>query len=510
LQRISTLGRAQELPRKAVLQDRPHAKHLDMPNRFPRLFAIWIVALVLAGSVSVTGAPLRADIDRILKNADASTAIWGIHIADASTGQTLYSRNADIPLMPASVQKLLTTLGALEFLGPDYRYRTRLYFDGRVRGSVLEGDLIIRGSGDPTFGSRHMPGRDPLRDWARALAEMGVREIRGRIIGDDDVFDDQIYSEGWDIDYVMNQANIGLGVSIGGLSYNDNVVMLRMRSGRPGSAAVVEVMPSDYLRIDNEITTSPRTRGILVTPRRILGQEAVRLTGSVPRSYEGSVFMPVSNPTMFTAYSLARFLEEEGVAVSAELVDVDDLSNKPTYDDDPLFVHFSPPMSSILQLINKRSNNFYAEQVFRTFSYAGSAAGGERRLKEVMSRIGIQTSGVSIRDGSGLSRKDMVPASALGSVIGHMLRQPYADAFVASMPAAGEPSSTMRFRLGGAPVYAKTGSLEYVRALAGAARTQGGREVTFVVFANNYSVPAHRVVQAIDQIVVEVTRMRPG
>lgn len=479
-----------------------------MLSRQNRLFALLFALVCVVTSVAVSAAPLRSSIDQIIDDAAASSAIWGIHVADARTGESIYSRNANVPMLPASNQKILTSLGALEFLGPDYRYRTRLYFDGRVRGSVLEGDLIIRGSGDPSFGSRQMPGPDPLRAWARQLAEMGVTEVRGRIIGDDDIFDDQIYSEGWDVDYVMNQANIGLGVSIGGLSYNDNVVLLRIRSSRPGNRADVEVAPSDYLDIQNEVTTSTRTRGILVTPRRIMGQETVRLTGSVPRSYEGSVFMPVTNATLFTVHSLARFLEAEGIAVSSTLIDIDDLDRKPSYDDDPLFVHFSPPMSEILHLINKRSNNFYAEQVFRTFAHAGSAAGGERRLKSFMSGLGIPTGGISIRDGSGLSRKDMIPASAMGRVLQHMLTQPYANAFIESMPAAGEAGSTMRYRLGGAPLRAKTGSLEYARALCGYATTVDGREITFVVFANNYSAPPYRIVQAIDQIVLEVMRSR--
>lgn len=481
---------------------------MDAAHRLSLCAVVFIVVLGSIGAIRAESAPLQPAIDRVLAEAGAETAIWGIHVADARSGDVLYSRNANVPMMPASVQKLLTSYGALEFLGADHRYRTRLYFDGRVRDGVLEGDLIIRGSGDPSFGSRHMAGADPLRRWARQLAEMGVRQVQGRIIGDDEVFDDQIYSEGWDIDYVMNQANIGLGVSIGGLSYNDNVVMLRMRSGRPGSAAEVETLPSDYLHIDNRVTTSTRTRGILVTPRRILGQETVRLTGSVPRSYEGTVFMPVSNPTLFTVHSFAHFLEAEGIEVNAAFVDIDDMDDTVSYDEDPLFVHFSPPMSAILHLINKRSNNFYAEQVFRSFAFAGSAAGGERRLKAAMSGIGVSTGPVSIRDGSGLSRKDMVTPAALGSILQHMSAQPYATAFLDSMPEAGEGGSTMRFRLGGAPLRAKTGSLEYVRALAGYASTQDGRDVTFVVFANNYAAPAHRIVQAIDQIVIEIMRMR--
>src|SRR5690625_6575926 len=95
--------------------------------------------------------------------------------------------------------------------------------DGRIDGSVLRGRLIIRGSGDPTFGSRQSPDPDPLRMWAQRLAEMGITEIRGDIVGDDSRFDGEPYAEGWDVEHVTNQASRMLGVSAGALAYDDNV-----------------------------------------------------------------------------------------------------------------------------------------------------------------------------------------------------------------------------------------------------------------------------------------------
>ena len=135
----------------------------------------------------------RAELARRIAAFADRTGISGIFVQDVATGTAVYEERADASLIPASNAKIVTTAAALELLGSGYRYETRLSFDGRREGdSVLVGDLLIRGSGDPTFGSRQDPGADPLRRWAEQLAEKGIERIEGRIIGDDDVFADEI------------------------------------------------------------------------------------------------------------------------------------------------------------------------------------------------------------------------------------------------------------------------------------------------------------------------------
>lgn len=465
------------------------------------------IAALLVLLLPAFALPAPSDIDDILAEDGIRQALWGIYVAEVETGRVLYTRNADVPLIPASNEKLLTTAGALDALGSEYRYQTSLHFDGDVDGGTLRGDLIINGSGDPTFGSAELPDSllrdpDPLRTWARSLAEMGVTRFEGRLIGDDDVFDNVAYAEGWDIDYVTGQSSRSLGVSTGGLAYHDNVIELRIRSGRAGEPPVVQGAPSDYLPIRNEATTSTRRRGWDLDLERAVGTEGLVLRGSLPRSYEGTVAMPVTNPTRFALHTFRRYLERAGIEVDAELVDVDEMEETLTYDDaPPLFVHFSPPMTALLTLLNHESNNFYAEQIFRTFAWGGSAAGGERRLKEILSRAGVSGGSVSIRDGSGLSRKNLISAEAMGELLIYMSGHGEAETFRSSLAEAGQAQTTLRSRLGGLPVRAKTGSLEYVRALSGYATLPDGREVAFAIFANNYTAPSYRVTQTIDRIV---------
>lgn len=473
------------------------------PLRVGLFTTLLVLVFVTAGALNPSS--LGERIDGVLASDEAGQAFWGIQVQDLTTGEVLYSQNARRMLLPASNQKILTSAAALDALGSDYRYQTTLYFKGDVSGATLRGDLFLKGSGDPTFGSVEAGGPDPLRQWARQLAAMGVRRIEGRLIGDDNAFDDRPYAEGWDIDYVTTQSSRLLGVSIGGLSYHDNVVEIKIQANGAGNAPSVTTRPAGYLDIRNHLTTSNRRRGIAVRTGRVLGAEGIELRGSLPRSYAGTIVMPVFNPTLFAVASFKAYLQDAGITVDAATVDVDDLEESPKYDGvDPLFVHLSPPMSEILKIVNKESNNFYAEQVFRTFGWGGSADGGERRVKELLSRAGAETSGLSIRDGSGLSRKDLVTPEAMAKLLVFMQQHRERAAFMESLARGGEAQSTLRYRLSGVPVQAKTGSLEYVRALSGYTTTRDGRPVAFAIFANNFTVPSYRITQTIDRIILEV------
>ncbi len=475
----------------------------------------WVYGLVLllggmlaAGlrSDPSTHAALADRIDAVLNTEEARSGFWGVYVQDLESGDVLYQHNPDKPLIPASNQKLLTTAAALDALGRDYRYQTGLYFDGTVEGTVLRGDLILRGSGDPTLSSTEIRGEDPLQAWAEELAALGITRIEGRLLGDDSVFDDKPYAEGWDIDYLTSQSSRMLGVSAGGLAYRDNVIALQIRSTQAGARAEINTLPEGYLDLRNQTTTSARRRGFTTTIERVLGTETVRIRGSVPRSYRGTVEIPVTDPTAFTLYSFEHHLREAGIETDLTRHHADDLDERPRYDRARLlFVHLSPTLAEILPVINKQSNNFYAEQVFRSISPQGSADGSERRIKALFTRAGAGTTGLSIRDGSGLSRKDFVTAEALGKLLAYMYEHEEREAFIASLARGGEPQTTLHYRLRDVPVRAKTGSLQYVRSLSGYATTGSGRPVAFVVIVNNYTAPSYRIMRTIDEIVLSLT-----
>lgn len=466
-----------------------------------------VLAAALAGLVLVTATTeepahrLTVDLDAIIDNGAHANAFWGVYVRDINSGTVLYERNADRPLVPASNQKLLTTATALLTLGSDFQYRTPLLFSGSTSDTVWTGDFVIEGSGDPTFGSRSLgPDHvDPFETWASELATRGVKRIEGRIIGDDNVVDDDTYGDGWDVSHI---GRYGFAAPVGGLSYRDNIVHVEVAGYRSGRPPRVDAEPSGYLLISNDVSTNASRWSRRLNVHRPIGTESVQLSGLVSRRFRGNLDIPVTDPTRFAVESFANRLRAAGIDVQAEIVDVDDLRSAPKYGAfDTVAVYVSDPMSTILEHVNKESDNLYAELVFRTFAWGGSSRGGERRVKSALTELGIDDTGISVRDGSGLSRKDLVSPRIVGDLLFEMYRRPEREAFLSSLARGGEQETTLERRLSSYNVWAKTGSLEFVRSLSGYIRTEDNRMLAFTILVNNYPTSSSRVRLAIDQVV---------
>ncbi|MFO8098288.1 MAG: D-alanyl-D-alanine carboxypeptidase/D-alanyl-D-alanine-endopeptidase [Salinibacter sp.] len=475
-----------------------------------RLPFLLLAGAILLISISAAPAPPPLDdrIDTLLQRWEANDAFWGITIYDVDADEMLYSRNADRGFLPASNQKLITTAAALDELGSTHRYETTLHFDGTAEGDVMEGDLILRGSGDPTFGSVEVNAEDPLEAWATRLAEMGVERIEGRLIGNDTAFDNRPYPDGWSISYITRQKGRHLGTSAGALSYRDNVVSLTVDATDPGSAPRTAVQPNGIVSLDNRATTSARWRGNTLQVNRTFSTNELVLTGSVSRSYDGSLAVPVSNPTDYTLRNFKHHLGEAGIETDLEIVGIDSLETSPAQSP-PLFVSHSPPLGDILSIINKESNNFYAEQVFRSFGWGGSTRGAARRINGFLREATIDTRALSISDGSGLSRENLLTPAAMTTLLAHMTEHPEWETFRASLPRGRERNTTIDQRLTRS-VIAKTGSLELVRALSGYTERPNGNRVAFSIIANNYTGPSYQITQTIDAIVEAVGSVPPA
>jgi D-alanyl-D-alanine carboxypeptidase/D-alanyl-D-alanine-endopeptidase (penicillin-binding protein 4) len=257
--------------------------------------------------------------------------------------------------------------------------------------------------------------------------------------------------------------------------------------------------------MDNRSLTSRRWRGSTLQIDRSFESNELVLTGSVARSYSGTVGVPVGNPTVFALNAFVTYLREAGIETDLEVHDIDDLSRRPQQGE-ALFVHLSPPLSDIVSVVNKESNNFYAEQIFRTYGWGGSTRGAARRTDAFLRRSRINTGPVEVYDGSGLSRKNLTTPAAMVDLLRHMDDHPARDAFRASLPGGGENNTTLEYRLSREPVMAKTGSLRYVRTLSGYAMRPDGSRVAFAIFANNYTGPSYQITRTIDDVVRALTR----
>ncbi len=447
---------------------------VDTSSRPPDIVATGPVAARICGAV-----------DAILAEPDLPAAHWGIYVRDLNNDRTVYSHNGNRLFLPASNLKLLTTAVALDVLGPAHRFATRLYFGGEtLPDGTLQGDLVIRGAGDPTFGSR-ASGDDPFEAWAGALHDAGVRRIEGRLVGDDDAVEETPWAEGWDVAHVATEQ---YAQSVGGLSWGDNLVAITVRGRR------VDTDPTGFVVVDG-----PSGSGGFSIARR-LGSNVIDVRGSASNVRR---MIPIEQPTRYALHAFRQALLERGIEADVELIDADDLGAEPNYATlgQPVLAHLSPPLAEIIRHTNRRSDNFYAEQLFRVIGPDGTATGAAGRAIAFLDAAGAATEGLSIRDGSGLSRKDMVTPRAMVDLLAYMDNHAHRGAFVESLPSGGGAGSTLGRRLRDVDVQAKTGSLEYVRALSGYVRGPDGHRLAFSVIANNYTTGSGRIIDAVDRIV---------
>jgi D-alanyl-D-alanine carboxypeptidase/D-alanyl-D-alanine-endopeptidase (penicillin-binding protein 4) len=492
------------------------------PGRAPWRLVVMLPLALVAASPShaqpTTGseAELRRALDRILSEAGLENALWGVAVHDLTRDRSVYAHDDRVNHVPASNTKLYTTATALHLLGPDFRYRTDLFAAGPVVDGVLHGPLVVRGSGDPVLGPRFSGDATLVfRQWADSLRAHGIRVVDGDIIGDDDIFDDQALGYGWSWD----DEPFWYSAEVSGLSYHDNTVDFAAVGTSAGAPARLSWEPASttYMQVLNATVTTATGR-VVESWERGRSDNRLRVASSVPEGGVDDESISVSNPTAYFVHVLRETLLGSGIAVRGAPRDVDELPIRPQYDGPGLVRvarHESEPLSNVVYVLNKRSQNLYAELVLKSVgAYAGerpvtgsSAALSWRTARPVLAEAGIDTLSVQLVDGSGLSRQNLVSARATLALLRFMWNHPseaVRDAFLFSLPVGGIDGTLASRYPGGRArgnVRAKTGTVSNASALSGYVRTDGGSTFAFSIMANHFTVPASRIREIQDRLV---------
>jgi serine-type D-Ala-D-Ala carboxypeptidase/endopeptidase (penicillin-binding protein 4) len=457
-------------------------------------------------------AALQHDLDAILAAPALDRGYWGVLVTSLTTGETLFARNARKLMMPASNMKIVTLAAAAERLGWDYTYATTLFAVGDIGSDVLDGDLLVVGSGDPSLTDA---AAQPLfASWAERLRAMGVSAITGRIVGDDRAFEDEPLGMGWSWDDLGD----GYAAGVGALQFNEDMVRVTVAPGaQVGDPAIVTTAPaSSTLVIRNHLVTA--ATAATETPlqmHRLPGSDRLDLFGSVAIGSAPAVHtVSVDKPAMFFVASLRRALIDHGIDVRGPAVDVHDLTDAPRREDGVLLVSYrSAPLSTLAVRLMKASQNQYAETLLRTVGAvagAPTAASGAAATEAVLAGWGLDEGGLIQRDGSGLSRYNYVTPEALVGILTHVDRDArLRDPFEASLPIAGT-DGTLANRMKGTAAEGrarvKSGSMANVRAMSGYVTTEGGERLVFSILANNFEAPPETIVEAEEAIVVRLAQ----
>ena len=447
---------------------------------------------------------LQQRIDATLATPALDHATWGVVVRSLASGDTLYSLNARRLLMPASNLKIVTLAAAAERLGWNFSFETRLVAAGTIDSGVLNGDLIVVGSGDPSLDDWDGDASRLFARWARTIRASGISTIGGRIIGDDNLIDDNWLGAGWQWDDLDRSFASGIAA----LQFNENTVKVTVSPGAADAepARVTLAQESSGLTLRNLVKTSAPAVAAAIETRRLAGSPLLELRGTVPLGgAPTSMNAAVYNPTLYFVSALRAALIANGIEVRGQAVDIDDVASPPSSDAGALLLsHYSPALPSLAMTMMKLSQNLFAE----TLLYAT----GPNEARLVLEGWGIPPEDILIADGSGLSRYNVVSPEALVTILTRVaaderLRQP----FVASLPIAGRDGS-LENRMNGTAAEgnarAKTGSFSNARALSGYVRTADGEPVVFSIIANNYGVPSSLVEQAADAVVVHLAQFR--
>jgi D-alanyl-D-alanine carboxypeptidase/D-alanyl-D-alanine-endopeptidase (penicillin-binding protein 4) len=425
------------------------------------------------GAVAVDNEALTRDLDAILADPALTGADVGLVVRDANTGDVVYTRTSARRQQIASNMKVLTTTAALELLGPDYKWKTELLSSGTRNGSTLQGDLVLRGTGDPTM------SRSRYAALATTLKNSGVTKISGSLIVDGTAFDAQPYGTGWawdDEPFAYNAETSALTLSPDA-KFSAGTVVVRVKPGAAAGAPVVATVEpeNDVVKVISTATTG--NGGVSI--ERDHGSNIIRVTGST--NVETTALSSVKDPTGVVTSVFRNALRDNGIEFTGDVRRAAAPAGAAV-----LAFDQSIPLGQLIRPLLKDSNNMLAEVLVK--SAGKSFTNGVNQLSTKWSGLGVDPNGVEVFDGSGMSRLDQFSPDFLASILIKAKTKPWFATWRDALPVAGV-DGTLVNRMKNTPaannVRAKTGSFSGVSGLTGYVTTQAGRELVFSVVQNN-------------------------
>ncbi|CAN5265088.1 D-alanyl-D-alanine carboxypeptidase/D-alanyl-D-alanine-endopeptidase [soil metagenome] len=443
---------------------------------------------------------LAKKIDDLIEKSEFANGRWGVFAISLKDGRVLVAKDAQKLFNPASVLKILTSVVAIDKLGADFRWQTKVFAQNQIENGTLNGDLILYGQGAPDLSD------EGIENLANQLKAKGLQRIKGGIIGDESYFKGENLGDGW----TWNELQWYYGAEASALTVNLNYTNLNLQNGKPQVSTA-------FMTVSGEVKPVQDIESIGV--KRELGANKIYVWG------EGKnldVRVAVQNPARWAATILKDALQKKGITVEGEAKSADwKAENKfiPENATELASVE-SKTLAEIVRKMNKDSVNLFAELILRTLGkkfgetapdenaklqkVRGDDSAGTSVVKKWLSEKNIANDEIKIHDGSGLSRLDFVTPESLGRALVFASQSKFADVFKNSLPIAGT-DGTLRGRLGNVSgkILAKTGSITYVNALAGYANNSN-ETLAFVILCNNETRKSDSSV-VIDAIAAKLT-----
>ena len=418
--------------------------------------------------------------DKSLQHASAS-----IYVINSSTGKTVADINTQAGLAPASCQKVIIASAAFELLGHNYIYKTSLGYTGKIEKGVLNGDIIIKGSGDPTAGSwRYTETREDsiISEFKKAISREGINEITGNVYADENLWKGEVTPDGW----IWQDIGSYYGAGARALNWRENQYDLFLKSGKnigdPVESVYTRPAYIEGLNLRVVATSAEKESGDNAYIYMPLNEKYGYVRGTIPAN---EYLFSISGAMPQPAKQLALTLEAELKKIPVEKVAREYPVVQKNYDSSYIFyAHSSPPLDSIVYWFLKRSINLYGEALIKTIGYeftkTGATDSGVNIVKNFWNKKGIDPAAMNIIDGSGLSPANRVTTATLVSVMEYAKKQNWFPAFYNALP-----------EING--IKMKSGSIGGVVSYTGFIKSKKGIDYTFAFIVNNFDGGSNEV-----------------
>jgi len=498
-----------------------------LPGRAAQLLAALVaVALLLPGitplSAQQTGGEaddrLATEIRSLVDTPPLDGVHWGIRVVDAETGRERFDWNGARRFIPASNMKIIVSAAALLARGPEWRFSTEIWRAGPIGADgVIEGDLIIPATGDPTLSERFWDDDEaPLRALVDSLLATGVTGVRGSLVVDRTAWDTLSTPSSWMVGNIPG----GFSAAPATFAVGEGALEIVVEAGAVGELATISRTGggSEGFVVGRVVTVAAGEEAdIDVDWRPESGQHAV--SGTIEVGDRDEIEVAIRRPEQEAAARLMQLLDSAGVQITEGVRIVSDTGQvlgggclsgavRSCATAFPVAALQSPPLLQIVKALLEPSQNWITEQVMRSmdldpepFASRGAALD---TIEAILGReAGVDSLDLSLQDGSGLSAYNLITPRSVTQIMSRMSKTAYAEGWRDALAAPGEEDSTLENRLGGfeSRVQAKTGTISNVNSLSGYLEDDAGRVMIFSILTNGSGLPSSQVRRAIDGVV---------